>query len=57
MLARAWLWRQDVVRVQKIRVPDTGHLSWIVVDERYRDSIPIAAIYGDRYAVPLSPGI
>src|ERR1700722_8274096 len=32
MLARAWLWRQDVVRVQKIRVPDTGHLSWIVVD-------------------------
>ena len=32
MLARAWPWRQDVVRVQKIRVPDTGHLSWIVVD-------------------------
>src|SRR5580698_6369388 len=32
MLARAWLWRQVVVRVQKISVPDTGHLSWIVVD-------------------------
>ena len=32
MLARAQLWRQDVLRVQKIRVPDTGHLSWIVVD-------------------------
>jgi hypothetical protein len=24
-----------VVRVQKIRVPDTGHLSWIVVDGKH----------------------
>src|ERR1700728_4228372 len=28
-------WRQGMVRVQKIRVPDTGHLSWIVVDGEY----------------------
>jgi hypothetical protein len=32
MLARAWLWRQGVVRVQRIRVPDTGDVSWIVID-------------------------
>jgi hypothetical protein len=32
MSARARLWRQSVVKVQRIRVPDTGHLSWIVVD-------------------------
>src|SRR5580698_8807254 len=41
MLARAWLWRQVVVRVQKISVPDTGHLSWIVVDGEH---LPVAVL-------------
>jgi integrase/recombinase XerD len=41
MPARAWLWRQDVVRVQKIRVPDTGLLSWIVVDGEH---LPVAVL-------------
>jgi integrase len=41
MPACAWLWRQDVVRVQKIRVPDTGHLSWVVVDGEH---LPVAVL-------------
>ena len=41
MLARAWLWRQDVVRVQKIRVPDRGRLSWIVID---REHVPVGVV-------------
>jgi integrase/recombinase XerD len=41
MLARAWLWRRGVVRVQKIRVPDTGHLSWIVID---REHVPVGVV-------------
>ena len=35
------LWRQSVVKVQRIRVPDTGHLSWIVVDGEH---LPVAVL-------------
>ena len=41
MPARARLWRQSVVKVQRIRVPDTGHLSWIVVDGEH---LPVAVL-------------
>src|SRR6266702_322001 len=41
MLAHAWPWRQYMVRVQKIRVPDTGHLSWIILD---REHIPVGVV-------------
>src|ERR1700760_2665690 len=41
MPARAWLWRQGGGRVQKIRVPDTGHLSWIIID---REHIPVGVV-------------
>lgn len=54
MLARAWLWRQVVVRVQKISVPDTGHLSWIVVDGL---TDPAARLYRTRIREAVAKGV